>query len=69
MKDNQQYLTILYQAMFAACYYGLLRAGKVTRSPHVIKANDVHLGANKNKILHSSYIHQRHTPKQASLKW
>ena len=41
-------------------YYGLLRIGEMTASPHVIKACDVHLGKNKRKlmfVLHSSKTH------------
>ena len=32
-------------------YYGLLRVGELTISPHTIKAMDVHKAENKNKIL------------------
>ena len=56
----QPYLTTLYQAMFSAAYYGLLRVGEITNSPHVIKAKDVQIGDNKDKImfiLHSSKTH------------
>ena len=49
--DNQPYLSSLYQAMFAAAYYGLLRIGEVTTGDHPIKAFDVHVTDNKNKIL------------------
>ena len=49
--DTQPYLLALYQALFASAYYGLLRIGEVTQSPHVVKATDVHLGLNKRKLL------------------
>ena len=48
---NQPYLDALYQAMFTASYYGLLRVGEVAQGPHVIQARNVHIGANKNKML------------------
>ena len=57
---KQGYLEILYQTMFAICYYGMMRIGEVTRSPHVLKACNVHLATNKDKlllILHSSKTH------------
>ena len=43
-------------------YYGMLRIGKATYSKHVLKAKDVYLGKNKNKILfvlHTSKTHTR----------
>ena len=44
-------MEVLYKAIFALGYYGLLRVGELTDSPHVIKARDVHLALNKEKIL------------------
>ena len=35
---NQWYLEILYKTLFAISYYGLMRIGEVTKSPHVLKA-------------------------------
>ena len=48
---NQPYLTQLYKTMFITGYYGLLRVGEMTDSPHNIKAMDVHVACNKDKIL------------------
>ena len=48
---SQPYLAILYQAMFASPYYGLLRVGEVATGDHPILARDVHIGTNKDKIL------------------
>ena len=48
---NQHYLELLYKAIFVASYYGLLRAGEVTQGLHVVLANNVHIGQNKNKFL------------------
>ena len=62
MKDNQPDLAVLYQAIFASGYYGLLRSGELTKSEHIIKAKDVHIGINKNKImfmLHTSKTHNK----------
>ena len=49
--SSQRYLILLYQAIFAAAYYGLLCISKVAKGPHTIKAHDVHIGVNKDKML------------------
>ena len=41
----------LYQTLFITAYYGLFRLGEVSFNPHVIKAKDVHIALNKNKLL------------------
>ena len=59
MFSNQAYL-MLYQAMFTTAYHGLFRIGEITLSPHVVKARDVHIGKNKEKlmfVLHTSKTH------------
>ena len=58
----QPYLSKLYAAMLATTYFGLFCLGKVsqTQMDHVVKAKDVHIGHNKNKlmfVLHSSKTH------------
>ena len=40
-KAQQPYLNALYQAMIMAAYYGMLRIGEVSKSPHVILAKNV----------------------------
>ena len=47
----QPHLSILYKAMLTTMYYGLFRVGEVTLSDHVVKACDVKIGDNKNKML------------------
>ena len=42
---------ILYKAVFASAYYGLLRVSEVTTGAHPILAKHVQIGLNKNKIL------------------
>ena len=49
--SSQFYLETLYKALFALCYYGMMRVGEVTRSPLVLKAQNVHIATNKDKIL------------------
>ena len=60
--DNQPYLTLMYRALFVLVYYGLLRIGELTTSEHVLKAKDIHVARNKQKILivlHSSKTHTK----------
>ena len=57
---GQWYLEIMYKAIFVLGYYGLMRIGEMTESPHVLKAKDVFIGTNKRKlllVLHSSKTH------------
>ena len=51
MFKTQYYLEILYKTIFLIGYYGLLRIGEMTMSPHTLKAKNVHIGVNKDKIL------------------
>ena len=57
---NQPYLRILYQSIFILCYYGMMRVGEVTQSPHVITANNIHIAQNKDKILIVLYSSKTH---------
>ena len=45
---NQPYLAKLYRGMAVAAYYGMLRVGEITKSPHNIKARNAHIADNKN---------------------
>ena len=58
--QNQPYLACLFKTLLAISYYGLMRAGEVTASPHVVKAKDVHMGLNKDKILIVLYTSKTH---------
>ena len=61
-ETEQQFLVILYRAIMLTAYYGLFHIGELTYSQHVVKAQDVHIGQNKNKlmfILHSSKTHNK----------
>ena len=60
---SQPYLSALFLAMFSTAYFGLFRVGELTKSEHVVKALDVHIGVNKQKILfvlRSSKTHGRY---------
>ena len=41
-------------------YYGLMRVGELTLSPHTVKAKDVHLARNKEKLLIMLYTSKTH---------
>ena len=57
---NQPYLEMLYKALYALGYYGLLRVGELTDSRHVLKACNVHMARNKKKILLVLYSSKTH---------
>ena len=57
---NQPYLEILYKAILCLSYYGLLRVGEVSDSRHNIKALNVHIASNKQKILILLYSSKTH---------
>ena len=48
---NQPYLEKLYKALISTTYFGLLIIRELTKSPHAVKVQDVHVRRNKNKIL------------------
>ena len=67
----QQYLEILYKTIFCLGYYGLMRVGELAESNHVVKACNIHIGQNKDKImlvLYSSKTHgKRHCPQKIKI--
>ena len=48
--NKQPYLEILFKALFAISYYGLMWVSEITASDHVVKAKDVQSALNKIKI-------------------
>ena len=58
--NQQPYLAIMYQAIFCLTYYGMLRVGEVAYGNHVIKACNIHVGNNKDKILIVLYSSKTH---------
>ena len=59
--DNQPFLQTMYMALFVLGYYGLFRAGEITKSPHIIRARNIFLGWNKDKMLIILYSSKTHT--------
>ena len=58
--ENQWYCEMLYKTLFILAYYGLFRIGELTYGDHTIKAKDVHVGTNKDKILFVLYSSKTH---------
>ena len=59
--NQQPYLEILYKTVLAIGYYGLFRIGELTvPGDHTIKASNVHVAKNKQKILLVLYILKTH---------
>ena len=48
---DQPYLEVTYKTMSALMYYGLLRIGEVVQGTHTMKAKDIHVAGNKDKIM------------------
>ena len=71
-KQPQPYLVTMYRAIFMLGFYGLMRIGELTNSPHVLRAENVHIGKNKNKILLILYSSKTHglesRPQQIKIK-
>ena len=70
MFRNQPYLTCMYQALFAIGYYGLLRVSELIENDagHTIKAKNVHMADNKEKILIVLYSSKMHTKGTQKIK-
>ena len=65
--SGQTYLDSLYKAIFSLAYYGLMRIGELMEGEHTMKAKDIHIARNKNKImivLHSSKTHGKNKQPQ-----
>ena len=66
-RTSQNYLETLYKALFTLAYYSLMRIRELTQSQHVIKAKDIHIAENKDKIrilLYSSKTHSKESRPQ-----
>ena len=59
--SNQWYLQVMYKALFGVAYYGLMRVSEVTTSDHVMKAKNIHLARNKDKLMIKLYSSKTHT--------
>ena len=60
IKNQQPYLAIMYKAIFSLAYYGMFRVGELSLGSHSIKACNVHIGSNKDKILIVLYSSKTH---------
>ena len=57
---NQLYLQVMYRALFCLAYYGLMRIGELSEGSHAVKAANIHVGTNKDKILIVLYTSKTH---------
>ena len=60
MYKIQPYMEILFKTLFLLMYYRMMRVGEVAESPHTVKAANVHVGRNKEKILILLYSSKTH---------
>ena len=49
--QDQIYLLVMYRAFFALMYHGLFRIGELALGDHIVKACNVHVARNKDKLL------------------
>ena len=56
----QPYLESMYKALFCLAYYGMMRVGELTLSPHTAKACNINVAHNKEKILVVLYTSKTH---------
>ena len=49
--QNQYYPEIMYKTIFLLSYYGLFRIGELATGAHPVKACNVHIAGNKDKML------------------
>ena len=59
-ENNQPYLKIMYKALFSLAYYGMMRVGELTMSDHTLKACNIHIGGNKDKLMMTLYTSKTH---------
>ena len=61
---TQPYIVTLYRAVFALAYYGLMRISELVynnpNGQHFVRAKDIHVGMNKDKILVVLYSSKTH---------
>ena len=60
MFADQPFLECMYKALFSLGYYGLMCMGELTCSQHVVKACNVHIAKNKDKLLLVLYSSKTH---------
>ena len=62
---NSPFTRALYTALFCLAYYGLMRVGELALGDHTLKAKDVYIATNKNKILLVLYTSKTHGKESA----
>ena len=59
--DQQYYLCAMYKAIFCLAYYGLMRITELVHGDHTLKAKDIYVGQNKDKIMLTLYTSKTHS--------
>ena len=59
--DAQPYLECAYKELLSLAYYGLFRIGELAMGDHPVKANDVHIAQNKDKMMFVLYSSKTHS--------
>ena len=65
--NPQPYLEHMYKALFSLAYYGMMKVGELALGDHTLKARNVHVSYNRDKllvVLYSSKTHGRESRPQ-----
>ena len=58
--SDQPFLETMYKAFFLIAYYGMFRVGELATGSHPVRAKDVHIAQNKDKIMFILYTSKTH---------
>ena len=58
--NQQPYLEVMYKAMFCLAYYGMMKVGELTLGDHTLRACNIPMGDNKDKIMVVLYTSKTH---------
>ena len=64
---TRPFLGRMYKAFFLVAYYGMFRVGELASGNHPVKAKDIHIAQNKDKIMFVLYD-SKHITKQCTHK-
>ena len=59
---KQNYLLVMYRALFSTAYYSLFRVGELMSGSHPVLAKNVHIASNKRKMLFLLTSSKTHRP-------
>ena len=58
--EHQPYLECMYKTLFLSAYYGMFRIGELATGDHPVRACNIHVAQNKEKLLYVLYTSKTH---------